>query len=573
LRIRSVVEPTRITEVNDRVRDFTSALRQAGAPDIAQRIEGYAAGFIDSTQVRRSVDAIKQQLQYYRACPHELPDLPIVQVAANRLEDVCKDALRAGVIEPARPSLRAASKRKLGLVTTTLSAAGVVLLMPLLVSMLGVDLSDLFARRTLGPLPLLQGDELSASVNVLVASQQPAATSGVEFYVAGRCARDLPGGASCRPVGPRAFGAETLPSYELLMDGQAYGVFVAFGRTRMLGAVGTGSVLVAASAETPEGQYAVPLQAAFVGYSPERCGWLARLRRQCEPAQRAAHARDEDLPVPTLLVEVKRGVPGQKTESERRRERAEAAERLRAEQRAAAIAGAVAEIKTVLDDTQGMLRHKRYDAARERLDKLTELFAPLDALAVTGSEAELPPPEVSVLRARFEAMRSELGVFGDRAFDVCYAALTRPRAAGQGDDAVLAATAQKLGISREFMEAIYAEHADQLEQRLARQEEAKRAAQRAAAEAVEKRCGALPTGAWREVQAYLAGLAQSAGVKTRLDECFTPRLVEARCWSVVCKFAEIVPDPERLTDKVTPHTWTFTLQKDRVVSHVERALE
>jgi hypothetical protein len=568
-----VVEPTRISEVKERVRDFTSALRQAGAPDIAQRIEGYAAGFIDSTQVRRSVDAIKQQLQYYRACPDELPDLPIVQIAANRLEDVCKDALRAGIIEPARPSLRAASKRKLGLVTTTLSAAGVALLVPLLVSMLGVDLNDLFARRTLTPLQLLQGDELSAHVNALVESQQLAATSGVEFSVAGRCARDLPGGASCRPVGLRSFGGDALPSYEVMMDGQAYGVFVAFGKARMVGAVGTGLVWVAASSDTPEGRYAVPLEAAFLGYSPERCGWLARLQKRCEPAQRGARARHEDLPVPTLIVDVKHGVPGQKTESERRRERADVEERLRAEQRAAAIAGAVAEIKTVLDDTQGMLRHKRYDAARERLDKLTELFAPLDALAVTGSEAEAPPPEVSGLRARFEAQRSELGAFGDRAFDACYTALTRPRAAGQGDDAVLAAAAQKLGISREFMEAIYAEHADQLEQRLARQEQAKRAAQRAAADAVEKRCGALPTGAWREVQAYLAGLAQSAGVKTRLDECFTPRLVEARCWSVVCKFAEIVPDPDRLTDKVTLHTWTFTLQKDRVISHVERALE
>jgi hypothetical protein len=568
-----VVEPTRIAEVKERVRDFTLALRQAGAEDVAQRIEGYAAGFIDGTQVRRSVDAIKQQLQYYRACPHELPELPIVQIAANRLEDVCKDALRAGMIEPARPSLRAASKRKLSLVTTTLSAAGVVLLLPLLFSMFGVDLSDLFVHRTLPPLRLLQGDDLSASVNVLVPTQQPAATSGVEFYVAGHCPRDMPDGASCRPVGPRAFGSEVLPGYEVMMDGQAYGVFVAFSEPRMLGAVGTGRVLVAASADTPEGRYALPLQAAFLGYAPEHCGLLLRLRRQCEPAQRGARARHDELPVPTLIIDVQRGVPGQKTESDRRRERAEAAERLRAEQRAAAIAGAVAEIKTVLDDTQAMLRHKQYDAVRERLEKLTELFAPLDALAVTGSEAELPPAEVTGLRARFEAQRSELGSFGDRAFDVCYAALNRPRGAGQSDDAILLATAQKLGISREFMEAIYAEHADQLEQRLARAEEAKRAAQQAAAEAVEHRCGPLPTAAWREVQAYLSGLARAAGVMTRLEECFTPRLSEVRCWSVVCKFAEIVPDTDSLTDKVNRHTWTFTLQKDRVVSHVERAIE
>ena len=273
----------------ERVRDFTLALRQAGAEDVAQRIESYAAGFIDGTQVRRSVDAIKQQLQYYRACPHELPDLPIVQIAANRLEDVCKDALRAGMIEPARPSLRAASKRKLSLVTTTLSAAGVLLLLPLLFTMLGVDLNDLFVHHALPPLRLLQGDDLSARVNVLVPSQ-PAATSGTSSSTLPVTVH-----ATCPTVpvprsllGPRAFGI--LPSYEVMMDGQAYGVFVAFSEPRMLGAVGTGRVLVAASTDTPEGHYALPLQAAFLGYAPEQCGLLARLQRQCEPAQRSSRA-------------------------------------------------------------------------------------------------------------------------------------------------------------------------------------------------------------------------------------------------------------------------------------------
>ena len=264
---------------------------------------------------------------------------------------------------------------------------------------------------------------------------------------------------------------------------------------------------------------------------PSNAGFGA-LQRQCEPTQRGPHARHDELPVPTLIVDVQRGVPGQKTESDRRRERAEAAERLRAEQRAAAIAGAVAEIKTVLDDTQAMLRHKQYDAVRERLEKLTELFAPLDALAVTGSEAELPPAEVTVLRARFEAQRSELGSFRDRAFGHLLRGAESPRetpgrATTRSCSRRHKSWASRASSWRPFTRSI----ADQLEQRLARAEEAKRAAQRAAAEAVERRCGPLPTAAWREVQAYLAGLARAAGVMTRLDECFTPRLSDARRWS------------------------------------------
>ncbi|HEX4351730.1 MAG TPA: hypothetical protein VHZ95_02425 [Polyangiales bacterium] len=568
-----MVEPTRIVEVNERVRDFTAALRQAGADDIAKRIDGYAAGFVDGTQVRRSIDAIKQQLAYFRAAPHELPNLPIVLIAANRLEDVCKDALRAGMIAPARPSLRAVAKRKLSVVTTTLTAAAVMLLLPLLLIVLGIDINDLPGRRALPPMRLFQGDELTAQVNVLVESAEPAATSGVEFYVLGHCARDLPEGASCRALGPRAIGGETLESYEVLLDGQAYGLIVAFAEARVLGAVGSGRVLIAANSDTPIGHYELPLQAAFIGYAPERCSLWARLQKHCESAQRGPSARHPDLPVPTLVIEVQRALPGQRTEHDRDRERAEAAERKRAAERAHQIKGAMSEIKTALDDTETTMRRKRYDEARERLEKLAALFAPLDALTESGDEAELPPAEVNRLRARFEAERSELGAFRDRAFEAAYAALNRPRDPSQSDDIVLTDTARKLGITPAFLEAIYAEHGDQIEQRLARQEEAKKAAQRTAAEAVERRCGPLPTGAWREVQSYLAGLARTSRVKTHLDECFTPRLDETHCWSVVCKFDEIVEEPERLTDTITHRTWTFSLQHQRVSGHVERVVD
>jgi hypothetical protein len=216
-----VLETTRIDEVKERVTDFSAALRAAGAPELAQRMDGYAARFVDGSEVRRSVDAIKQQLQHYRKHPDELPNLPVVLIAANRLEDACKDALRAGVIEPARPSLRAAGKRKLSVITTTLSAGTLLLLVPFLVTLGGVDLTDLGRTRSMAPLSLVQGEDASASVSVLSESLDPPATRGVEFYVAGHCPHDLPGGLSCRPAGERYFGSDKLEAYELMLDGQA----------------------------------------------------------------------------------------------------------------------------------------------------------------------------------------------------------------------------------------------------------------------------------------------------------------------------------------------------------------
>jgi hypothetical protein len=566
-----VLEPTGIEEVKERVRDFTRALRQAGAEDIAQRIEDYAAGFIDHTQVRRSIDAIKQQLQYFRNCPEELPELPIVLVAANRLEDVCRDALRAGVIEPARPSLRAAGKRKLSLVTTTLVAAGLGLLLPLVVTMYGLDLNDLPPVRTLPELRLAQGDEASIDVNALIASAAPSATRKVEFYVLGHCARDLPDGSSCRAIGPRGFGGEKLPAYEVMLDNQVYGLFIAFSSARLIGAVGSGKVLLATSPETPQGRYSLPLQAAFSGYAPEPCALWQKLTRRCPPPEIGAHLRHEDIPTPAVIVQVVAPDPSQPSAAERRKAREEAERRTRAAERATLIAGAVVEIKAALDDTERMLRHKQYDAARARLDKLAQLFAPFDAAMAGDSEGDPLPVEVSDLRARFEIERRELRDFGDHAFDVAYSALNKRSDPSAPDDGSLAETAHKLGISREYMESIYAEHADQLEVRLAAEEEARNAAQRKAASAVISRCGELPTTAFREVRSYLEGIARGGRSQVRVQECFTPRLHEKTCWRVVCRFDELVPGP--IGDKVTSHTWTFTLHKGRVVDHIERAVE
>jgi hypothetical protein len=202
---------------------------------------------------------------------------------------------------------------------------------------------------------------------------------------------------------------------------------------------------------------------------------------------------------------------------------------------------------------------------RERVDKLTQLFAPLDALVARGATAEALPPEVADQRKRFEAQAKALSIFEDKAFDQVFAVLIAPKNKERSESDLLAEVAKRNGISSEYMDAIYAEHADELEARLRKIDDEKHARARAEQQALEARCGALPTGAWREVATYLEKLGKSARVKTKLGECMTPRLSEARCWTVVCDFQEIASRGNDELDKVTPHKWTFLLQNGKVV--------
>jgi hypothetical protein len=590
-----VSESAQIQDVQERVRDFTLALRSAGATEVAQRIEGYASGFVRRAEVRRSVAAIQEQLRYFRTYPNELPDLPIVQVAANRLEDVCKAALAGGLIEPAKPSLRAASKRKIGVIATTLAAAGLCFVLPLAATMFGVDWNDLLRKRELPPAKVSQGDEIHLTVTALEATPEPQATRGVEFYVRGRCGDDLGGRMHCKQAEPRDFDGVTRPSYEITFDDQVYGVFVAFGDAHLLGNVGNGTVWVAASWDTPEGRYEVPLQAAFLGFTPERCGLKERVLDRCESRRVGADAKYEDLAVPTLIVDVVKGDrsrPAERVKQKRLEEekaRTEAAER-----RAEELAKNVKQIKAVLDDTQGMVRKQQWETVRERTEKLTQLFSPLDQLIV-GGEGEPLPAEVEGLRARFETLRRQQQAFEDRVFDAAYAATHEPATAaksgksnaapGAADQAAVApsasattnsderlqAVATKLKISAEYLDQIIAAHAEQYEARIAKEEEARRAKADAERNGLLQRCGPLPTHAFNEVKAYLSAMAHAARVKTRLNECLTPRLTEKLCWSVVCAFDELVPG--ELTDTSRPRRWTFTLKNGRVTDHVERVLD
>src|SRR5687767_7332805 len=106
-------EPTAIAQIEERLQDLIDALRQAGRPDLARMLERYAEDFTSMGLVRRSVSEIQRQLERWRAPGSDLPDTPKVQHAANRLEDACNEALGAGVIGAARPSISTQARRKL----------------------------------------------------------------------------------------------------------------------------------------------------------------------------------------------------------------------------------------------------------------------------------------------------------------------------------------------------------------------------------------------------------------------------------------------------------------------------
>ena len=516
--------------------------------------------------MRRSVEAIRQQLRHFRAYPEELPEQPVVHIAANRLEDACKNVLRAEVIAPARMSLRAQSKRKLSLVATTLFIAALTLGVPLALAMSGVDFTDLPKQRVLSAVAVPKNSVQRVHVSLLEESSDPAHTSGVELYVAGRCPARMPGGMSCRDSGERAFGSLKLPAYELMLPDEAYGIQLAFTDTQLRGAVGVGNVLVTATPETPEGEYVVPLSAAFLGYTPEHCNPILQLLSRCTAQEQGPRALHADIAVASLRVRVTKEVVRSRDEvlsEERMAQQHAISKRV---QNITAMLGAV---RAALDDTELQMRKKRFAAARGRLDELAKLFEPLDALVVATADDEGLPDDVLHLRARFEQNTQKQTRFEDSAFDIVYSALSKAQDGANVDEKVFARVAAKLNIGVPFLERIYAEHADQLEQRITRAHDAEKEAEHKAQDALLRRCGPLPKASFQEVKAFLTARARHTGTRLQMRECRTPRLTPDACWSVVCDFDELRSHRNGVEDEAHSLTWTFELRYGRVVHHRE----
>ncbi|MDD9938553.1 MAG: hypothetical protein OXT09_33395, partial [Myxococcales bacterium] len=231
--------PPPIEEIEDRLEDLTEALREAGDDETAEMLERHADGFTDRAAVRREVNAIRQHLVRWRDHPEELVESAKVQLAANRLEDVCIEALGSGVIEAAPLSLGEHSRRKLGIIFGTLLIGSVIMLIPILLVEAGIDFDDLGEVRELPPVELPRGEEAVLEVSALRPAKLPGVTEGVEVEIAGGCQGPL-GNGTCTEAPPRLWPNGRLPTYELKLRNQAYGLLFSLGEGRMRGDVGQG---------------------------------------------------------------------------------------------------------------------------------------------------------------------------------------------------------------------------------------------------------------------------------------------------------------------------------------------
>lgn len=557
-----------IDEIEERLQDLGDALREVGCPEIAVALEEQALDFTEPTKVRRSVNAIRARLEHWRREGGELPDTPKVSFAANRLEDACRDALSGGVIVAAPATLAAQSRRKLAVVLVTLLCGGLSLLIPIALVRAGIDFSDLGKQRVLGPLRLPRGEEDSIAVTALRDALLPENVSGVEFGPRGGCAEALPDGATCAEAPQRLWPNGRLPTYELKLQHQAYGLLFSIeGAHLVAGRVGEGTLLLAATDDTPEGRYEVPVSATYLGYTPQHCELLQRLRGACPSPRTGKGERHAGVGVPVVVVEVVPGDPARRL-GEKRLAQAEAEEaRRKAEARAEQLAGAVTEIAGVLDETERLLKKKSFQQVSERVRKLGALFEPLDVITFGPGETALLPAEVSEVRGRFESLRDTLHAFEDRIFERTFAVVTAESNRRASEESLLARVARQFRVSPEYVQGIYTSRGDEIQRRLEAQAQAHLEKVRAEQATLEQRCGPLPTQAWGAVNHYMQERYAEPHIEIELGECLTPRLTPRDCWQMHCNFARKVEVAVERPKVVSKHEASFRIVQNQVVGH------
>jgi hypothetical protein len=557
-----------IDEIEERLGDLSEALRQADAPELADVLEREALAFTEPTRVRRSVNAIRAQLESWRLNGGDLPETPKVLFAANRLEDACRDALAAGVIDAAPATFAAQSRRKVAIALATLLCGGLALLIPIALVESGVDFSDVRAERTIGPLRLPRGEEHSLSISALAASSLPSATKGVRFVPRGECKELLRDEATCTPAPPRLWPEGRLPTYELKLEHQAYGLLFSVSGAKLGGSdIGEGRLLLAATDDTPEGRYEIPLTATYLGYTPQRCETFARLRNACPRPRTGEGEQHVDVAVPIVIVEVVQGDPSRRT-GEKRLEQAEAAEaRKKAQERAGQIEAVLTEIQAVLSETERLIGRKSWETAREKVQKLAQLFAPIEGADLGAGEQDALPEAVGEVRARFEALRDKLEEFESRVFEQTFTTVTADSNRRVPEDSLLQRIGRQFRVSPAYVQEVYTARADEIQRRLDAKARAHLEQLKAAQQAREQRCGPLPTQAWAVIDRYVRQVYAEPRVEIALGECMTPRLTERECWEIRCDFKRKVEVAVERPKVVTRHEATFYLSRDRILRH------
>ena len=563
-----MAEPTAIAEIEERLQDLIDALRQAGRPDLSRMLERYGHDFTSMGLVRKSVSEIQRQLERWRAPGSELPDTPKVQLAANRLEDACNGALGAGVINAARPSMSTQLRRKLSIVLVTLLGAAAVLLIGIALIRSGVDLDQIGKPVPTESAEVRRGEEIELRMTARAYAVVPDATTGVTFEPLPDCRRPHGPDSSCVEVQPRERDGARFKTYELKLPNKAYGLFFAIASTELtMGKLGTAQLLIWATDETPEGSYEIPLQAQYRGYTPLRCELLDRLQGSCPPPRQGADERHAGVPVLPLVVRVL--PPDLKRAAEQARLAAnEAAQaQLMAAERSAQIESALEEVQRELKEIEALVKRRKWQEARERLLKLGELFAPLDAAEQAGGAPGAVPPEVGKVRARYEALHDKRQAFELEVFEATFAEVTAATNKTVAEDRILERIGKKFRIVPEYVQEIYTDRAEEIQKRLEARSRAHLDKLKAEKEAREQRCGALPTNAYQAVQAYVKHALSAPRVEVSLGECLTPRLTPNACWEMQCQYRRTEEIAIERPKHVTTHQVVVHLTHGRVTGH------
>jgi hypothetical protein len=563
-----MAQPSAIADIEERLQDLIDALRQAGRPDLARLLERYANDFTNLAMVRRSVNAIQRQLELWRAPGSELPDTAKIQHAANRLEDVCKEALGAGVIVAARPSLGTHARRKTGVVLVTLLGAALVLLIGIALVESGVELDQIGKPPPVEKAALVRGEEIAVRMTGLSEALLPAATSSAAFEPLPGCKRPHGPDVSCLLVEPRAWANGRLPTYEIKLPNQAYGLLFSIGATDLMaGKIAETTLHIAATDDTPEGTYEIALRATYKGYTPLRCELLERLQGTCPQPRAGAGEQHTGVAVPPLVVQVRPGDPKQKAA-----EAALAAQEVEATQRTAAarardIEEALVEIDNEVTAVELLGKKRKWEEARERLGKLGALFAPLDAASLAGEAPGELPADVGKVRARYEALHDALQAFEGSVFDATFEEVTAASNKALAEERIITRIAKRFHVSSEYVQSIYTDRAEEIQRRLDDRARVHLEKVRAEQQSREKRCGSLPVDAYKTVQAYAKAMLTSPRVEITLGECMTPRLTATECWEMQCDYQRKEEVAIERPKVVSKHALTVRLVQGRVVSH------
>jgi len=554
---------TAIDEIEERLHDLTDALHEAGADDLARPLVAHGADFTEPAQVRRAVNAICMQLERWRLDPSEVPDAPRVMYAANRLEDVCREALAGGVIEPASPSTGSKIRRKVAIALITVLAAAVALMVPIALIAAGVDFSDLTRERKLPLLRLPRGEETTLDVPILEAALQTGSVTAVEIGPLQGCTQALPSGATCDRVDSRLWPVGRLPTYELKLAGQAYGLLFAIDHLTLLGdSLGGGRLWLAATDDTPEGRYELPLEGTYHGYTPQSCDLLQKVLSSCPPPRTGSGEAHHGLPVPLVQLDVVAGDPARRTGEKRLAEAIAAEKQRQAAERVQQIEGVLGDLEGVLKETEKLVARKRFEDARGRIDKLVTLFAPLDALAQGAADAV--PEALTLARERLDTLRDRQRAFEDQVFDKAFATLTAEGNRSEDEDKLLQRVANGFRVSAAYVQEIYTGRADEIKQRLDQRAQAHLDAVKAEQQAREQRCGPLPKDAWEQVQRYVKARYDQPRIRSVLGECLTPRLTERDCWELRCQFLTKEEVAVERPEVVTRHEASFFVVRGAV---------